>query len=50
MTQWSPAFIMPLTTAIVAAIPVPKQAAPWPPSRIAIFSSRVVTVGLFVRE
>ena len=28
ITQWSPACIMPLTTAIVAAMPVPKHAAP----------------------
>jgi len=50
MTQWSPAFMMPETTAIVAAMPVEKHAAPCPFSRIAILFSRAVTVGLFVRE
>ena len=49
ITQWSPAFIVALTTVIVAAIPVPKHAAPYPPSSSAILFSSAITVGLPVR-
>ena len=49
MTQWSPAFIVPAMTEMVAAMPVLKHAAPYPDSSPAIFRSSVVTVGLPVR-
>ena len=49
ITQWSPACIVPLMTEMVAAMPVPKHAAPAPDSRPAILFSSAVTVGLLVR-
>ena len=49
MTQWSPAFIVALTTEVVAAMPVPKTCAATPPSSCATFFCNVLTVGLFVR-
>jgi hypothetical protein len=50
ITQWSPAIIVALITAIVAAIPVPKHTAPSAPSKAATLFSNAVTVGFVVRE
>ena len=50
MTQWSPAFIVPAMTVVVAAIPVLTQVAPTPFSSLAIRSSRARTVGFPERE
>ena len=49
ITQWSPAVSIAAMSALVAAMPVPKQAAAWPPSSSATLRSRAVTVGLLLR-